>query len=240
MFSNLNWRRHALIGALAAVGTLATVANADDWTIHITVDNQYDVYFGDGTSTDFFAGGDTDWMDTETWYAPGRDPTDFLYVATASDHSVAQGFLAEFLNTTQNATIRTGGGLWEVFPAGEHLSDIDSSWPSPWPSLQMPTQSQVDAAIAYATANNLWVTPTTVPGYDNDSAPQPWGTRSGFFGNPSWIWYDSGNQAVGSPYPVPFDGFNHSEFLVFRVPNVPEPSSLLLLALGAAPLLRRR
>ena len=91
---------------------------ADDWTINMTVDNQYDVYFGDSLSTSLVVGGDTDWTTTETWNVTGAGASDFLYVSTASDHSVAQGFLGEFVNTTQNVTIETGSGAWEVFPAG--------------------------------------------------------------------------------------------------------------------------
>lgn len=226
--------------ACLVVGMFAGELRADDWEIHITVDNQYDVYFGDGTSTDFFAGGDTNWATTETWIALDRDPNDFLYVATASDHWIAQGFLADFINTTENVTIRTGSGIWEVFPAGAYLEDIDPSWPNPWPPSQMPTQSQVDDAIAYATANDLWVTPSSAPGYENGSNPDPWGTRPDISDEAAWIWYDSGGDPGGGSPPPPFDGFNHDEFLVFRVPNIPEPASLALLAVAGAFALRRR
>ncbi|MEP0846375.1 MAG: hypothetical protein HRF50_06075 [Phycisphaerae bacterium] len=218
--------------------TFHAAARADDWTIHITVDNQYDVYFGDSTSTDFHAGGDTSWPTTETWTALGRDPTDFLYVATASDHSVAQGFLAEFINTTQGVTIKTGDPDWDVFPAGAYLSLIDASWPDPWPPSLMPTQAQVDAAIAYATANNLWTNTTTAAGYDNASSPLPWGARPGIAGDADWIWYDTG-LGPSSPYPAPFTGFNHDEFLVFRVPNIPEPAGAVLGLLGLLAVRRR-
>ncbi len=222
----------------AAALALSSAALADDWTIHITVDNQYDVYFGDATATDFHAGGDTNWTDTETWTALGRDPTDFLYVSTASDHAVAQGFLAEFINTTAGATIKTGDADWDVFPAGKYLSLIDGSWPNPWPPSLMPTQAQVDAAIAYATANNLWTDTTTAPGYNNGASPLPWGTRPGIAGDADWIWYDSGT-GTSSPYPAPFDGYNHDEFLIFRVPNVPEPSCAVLLLAGLLAARRR-
>ncbi len=225
---------------IALFGAAATLAHADDWTINMTVDNQYDVYFGGPTSTALFVGGDTDWMTTETWTVTGASATDFLYVSTASDHSVAQGFLGEFTNTTQNITLDTGSGAWEVFPAGRWLKEINASWPSVWPSSVMPTQSEVDQAIAFATANSLWQTPDTSPGYENSSSPLPWGTRPGISGDAEWIWHDSGLQTSPSPYPAPFDGFNHNEFLVFRVPNVPEPGTLLgLLAMAPLALLRR-
>ncbi len=217
----------------------APAALADNWTINITVDNQYDVYFGHSMATTFAAGGDTVWSTTETWNATGQPANAFLYVSTASDHSVAQGFLAEFQNTTQSVTILTGSPVWEVFPAGKFLQLIDPSWPATWPPMVMPTQAQVDAAIAFATTNNLWVTPTTVAGYANSSSPAPWGTRPGIAGAAQWIWYDSGNDTSTTGYPIPFRGFNHDEFLIFRVPNVPEPASLALLSLGGLVALAR-
>lgn len=232
--------RGAWEGLLALAVLLMAVypVRADDWEIHITVDNQYDVYFGDGMGTNTFAGGDTNWQTTETWTANGQPANAFLYVSTASDHAVAQGFLAEFINTTQNAVITTGSGIWEVFPAGRYLQQIDPTWPATWPPSVMPTQAEVDAAIAYATTNNLWTTPTTLPGYNNSAGPGPWGTRLGFSYDPSWIWFDSGND----PSPnAPFNGFNHDEFLIFRVPNIPEPATAGgLLGLGLLALRRRR
>lgn len=224
------------IGLLLSVGASPLIA--DNWTINMTVDNQYDVYFGNSLATSLVVGGDINWMTTETWNVTGAGASDFLYVSTASDHSVAQGFLGEFVNTTQNVTIETGSGAWEVFPAGKWLQTINASWPAVWPASVMPTQAEVDQAIAFATTNNLWQTPDTLASYQNSLAPLPWGTRSGISGTAKWIWHDSGNQTSPIPYPAPFDGFNHDEFLVFRVPNVPEPATLGLLAF--APLLLRR
>ena len=226
------------VGLLIAVSPASLMA--DDWTIKMTVDNQYDVYFGNSLSTSLVVGGDNDWMTTETWNVTGAGANDFLYVATASDHSVAQGFLGEFHNTTQSVTIETGSGVWEVFPAGKWLQLIDPSWPAAWPSSLMPTQTEVDQAIAYATNNNLWQMPDALPSYQNSLSPLPWGTVPAISGTASWIWHDSGNQAAPFPYPAPYDGFNHDEFLVFRVPNVPEPASLSLLALGGLFTVRRR
>ena len=52
--------RHRPFRAIAAPTVLliglAGAAHADDWTMTITVDNQYDVYFGTNTVTNFFAG----------------------------------------------------------------------------------------------------------------------------------------------------------------------------------------
>ena len=235
--------------AVVLLGGMTGILQADDWDMDITVDNQYDIYFGTNMTTDFYAGGDTSWYVDENYTATGRASTDYLYVATASDHSSAQGFLGTFTNTTTNVSISTGDLVWEVFPAGAHLQNIDASWPSVWPASQMPTQSEVDAAIAYAETNNLWVAPTVSPGYDNDVttpiAPYTW--EWGYYytnidTSASWIWYDSGKDIVPSTFaPAPIKGFNHDEFLVFRVAGaVPEPATMSLVGLGALGLFRRK
>ena len=238
----------ALVVALLAIATTAGLVQADDWDIYITVDNQYDVYFGTPTTTNFLAGGDTTWTTVEYYQALGRLPTDYLYVATASDYSTAQGFLGTFTNTTTNATISTGDTIWEVFPAGAY-SATNPYGPGLWPVSLMPTQGEVDTAIAYATANNLWVAPTVSPGYDNDNttpiAPYTW-EWGWYFGSiqtsASWIWYDSGNDPYAGTFaPPPLIGFNHDEFLVFRVAGaVPEPATVILFIAGGLALCARR
>ena len=101
----------------------------------------------------------------------------------------------------------------------------------------------------YAETNNLWVAPTAVPGYDNDLstpiAPYTWEwgwTFPNIDPSASWIWYDSGNDPYSGFYrPVPLIGFNHDEFLVFRVAGaVPEPASMVLLGLGGLAMLKRK
>ena len=219
---------------------LCGAVQAEDWDMYITVDNQYDIYFGTPTATNFYAGGDNDWTDREYFQAIGQQPTDYLYVATASDQSVAQGFLGTFTNTTTNATISTGDTVWEVFPAGAY-ADTNPYWPNPWPASLMPTQTEVDTAIAYAETNGLWVAPTAVAGYDNDTSTSiaPYLTVWGWIPfadiepSASWIWYDSGNDSGSASWPAPLNGFNHDEFLVFRVAGAaPEPATIGVLFLG--------
>ena len=211
-------------------GTSDTGGNGlEDWDMYLTVDNMFDVYFGTPTqTTGEVVGRGDNWQKEYHFAAIGRLSTDFMYVATASDHSVAQGFLGTFTNLTLGKTTNTGDAVWEVFPAGAHEA-TNPHWPNPWPASVMPTQAEVDVAIAYAQANGLWVTPVSPPGYDNDQntsiapATSEWRTHC----NPEctydhipttarWIWHDSGRGPT-TTWTVPLAGFNHDEFLVFRV-----------------------
>lgn len=220
-----------LIHASLCVALAVTSARADDWVINMTVDNQFDVYFGTPFATNFAAGGGNNWPTTYTITANGRLPTDYLYVATASDHAAAQGMIGTFTNTTTNMVTDTGDLVWEVFPAGQYLQQMGLG-AGPWPALLQPTQAQVDIAINYAETNNLWVTP--VAGGYNGAAP--WGTRPGISSNARWIWHS----ANGAADPTQ-GGFNHDEFLVFRIAGaIPAPGSFAFLSLAAVPVLRRR
>lgn len=204
-------------------------AGLEDWDMYLTVDNMFDVYFGSPTrTTGEVVGRGNNWQKEYHFTATGRLSTDYMYVATASDHNVAQGFLGTFTNVTLGKTTDTGDSVWEVFPAGAYKA-TNPHWPNPWPASVMPTQAEVDAAIAYAEANQLWVTPVSPPGYDNDPttsiapASSEWRTQC----NPQcmythipitarWIWYDS-TRGPTTTWASPIAGFNHDEFLVFRV-----------------------
>jgi hypothetical protein len=235
--------------ALFSVG-LATPVLADNWDMYLTVDNQFDVYFGTATTTTGnVVGSGNDWQQEYHFTANGQLPTDYLYVATASDHKSAQGFIGVFTNTTTNATVTTGDVAWEVFAAGAHAA-TNPYWPNAWPSLQMPTQAQVDTAIAYAETNGLWVNPVGAAGYDNDPATpiapygMEWGTTyPNMPRTAQWVWHDSGS---GDPphnlwWPRPLHGYNHDEFLVFRVVGAaPAPGTAALLGLAGLTCGRRR
>ncbi len=236
------WIRPAVMAVFVvlALGSRGP-AFADNWTMSITVDNQYDVYFGDQFLTSpTYVGGAAHWPITDTWNISGVAPNAYLYVATASDQQIAQGFLGQFTNLTTGysfVTSAASGTPWQVFAAGAYLPQlnaIDSSIPSSvWPASQQPTQTQVQEAVAYATTNGLWLTPDSAPNYYNSDNPAPWGTRPGLPGNAEWIWHQAG---VGSGlYPAPFNGGNQDEFLVFRIAgaSVPEPSTFAMLGCGA-------
>ncbi len=219
--------------AIAAIAALCATATADDWVINVTCDNQFDVYFGGPTSAGFFAGGGSSWPTTYTFNALNRPGSDYLYVSTASDRSVAQGLIGDFTNTTLGLTSRTGDAVWEVFPAGRYLTQL--GFTNPWPANVMPTQAQVSAAISYAENNGLWIGTSTAPG-NNVNGVSPWGFRTGIDAASQWIWH----RAPNGPADPLRGGFNHEEFLVFRIAGaVPTPGTLGLLA-GLAMLTSRR
>lgn len=221
----------AVVGAIALS---ASTANADNWTINVTADNFYRVYFGTPTTTTFFAGGGS-WPNVASITALNRPPTDYIYVQCHSDYATGQGFLGTFTNTTTSTTVSTDTLNWEVFPAGAYLPQLGYSFAS-WPAFQTPTQAEVDAAILYATTNNLWIPPVTHPGFTNATGTPIWGPIGSISPSAQWIWHNSNN----SPNAM-MPGFNHDEFLIFRYTGVvPAPGSLAVLAAGGVIAGRRR
>ena len=220
---------------VAASLALAAPALADDWTIHMTVDNQYATYFGTSMATTAFVGSDVNWPTVETYNVTGRASTDYLYVATTSDRSAAQGFLGSFVNTTTGNTILTGDVQWQAFRAGDYLLQIFGTGGA-WPANVLPTSSEVDAAIAFATTNNLWTAAVSSPGYNNGGAG-PWGLMPSIPSSASWVW----SPAAGGGNPLE-PGADHGEFVVFRIVGeaVPTPGAAAMLGLGALVGLRRR
>ena len=221
---------------LALAGAAPALAQ-DTWQIDMNVDNQFDAYVGTASATvgsAVLTG--SNWQVTYSLTQPGMLATDYFYVSTASDFWIAQGFLGEFRNVTKSLQFNTGSPAWEVFPVGAYLQQIDPSWPATWPKLQMPTQAEVDAALAFAAINPaVWVTPATFPNWDNRAVGNvtTWGHRPGVDPSVEWIWHNTG---AGNPFSP---GANHDEFLIFRVPNVPEPSCAVLLLAGLLAARRR-
>jgi hypothetical protein len=221
------------VAALALAGT----AMADDWTIRMAVDNQYSTYFGTPMATSAFVGSGS-WPAAATYNVLGRAPTDYLYVATASDRAVAQGFMGSFTNTTTGNTILTGSSEWQAFRAGDYLQQIFGT-PGAWPANVLPTAPQLDAAISYATTNNLWTAAVSWPGYDNSGVVPGgfWGPVPGIAPSARWVWAP----ATGGGNPLT-PGADHGEFIVFRIVGeaVPSPSAAALLGLGGLMVSRRR
>jgi len=180
-------------GCLLQSGNDECDYDKEDWEGYLTCDNQIDLYFGTPEETTVLvtdSGPHTNWREEYYISATDRAHTDYLYIVTASDQSVAQAFIGYFRNITLNENTVTGQDVWEVFPGGQYLSELqayapDSSWPggyNKWDDYisggewnasscdtcndNMPHELIVNAAISYAQENDLWVTPAFSPYYD--------------------------------------------------------------------------
>ena len=93
----------------------------------MTVDNQYDVYFGDQyLSSPTHVGGAANWFNTDTWNISTRIADRRLAtwppLLTSRSH---KAFLGEFTNLTTGhsfVTSAASGTPWQVFAAGEPSS----------------------------------------------------------------------------------------------------------------------
>lgn len=210
--------------ALLVLGFPSGVAKADDWDMYLCVDNFFDAYFGNNTATVGLIGSGNSFNTTYHFTVPGRSPSDYLYVVGVSDHLTEQGFVGVFTNTTNGRTVHTSSVLWQVFPAGAHAA-TNPFFPSPWPPATMPTQAQVNTAINYATTNNLWITPSDPPGEVNDGTVFG-GLRTNIPVSANWIWHNTGlGPNPGNPL---HGGFNHNEFLVFRLQGAVNKQQVIL------------
>jgi hypothetical protein len=193
--------------------TFAVAARADNWDTYICVDNLFDAYYGTDSVTTGYVGSGNNYNTTYHFAIPGRATTDYFYVVAASDRLSDQGFIGVFSNTTFNRTVHTSNVLWQVFPAGAY-SATNPAYPSPWPANTLPTQAQVNTAIAYATSNNLWISPADPADEVNDGSVFG-GMRTSIPVSANWIWHNTG---LGPDPNNPLHGgFNHDEFLVFRL-----------------------
>ena len=229
--SNVNPKRFflALIQAVSLpLAALSLPAQAAPIRVTITVDNSYALFYGSQTAATNFVGSDFNWYVPETYNFDL--PSDrYLYVVTASDLAVAQGFLGQFQNLETGYKFYSNDPQWQVMATG-----LRNTEPAPYTGsstdLALLTREILDANGG-GNPSGGWVGLT--PGPANGSPP--WGTVAGIDAAARWSWYSSN----GDPDPTE-PGFNHSEWLVFRVPvaatpnAVPEPGSLALAAVALA------
>ncbi len=216
-----------ILGLLAVVllaGPMAAQATAIK--VNITVDNSYALFTGTETAATAFVGSNFDWTTTET-YNFNLDANQYIYVVTASDLSVAQGFLGQFENLDSGYKFYSNDPQWQVMATG-----LGSAAPYTGSAANLALlTTEIGDANGGGNASLGWVGLTAGPA--NGSAP--WGLRPGIDAAARWVWYSSnGDTDPTTP------GFNHSEWLVFRIAvaatptGVPEPGTLALLGLGLA------
>ena len=219
--------KNVLAHACAMVSLMAAIslpAQATQIKVNITIDNSYALFYGTQTAATNFVGTDFNWPTTET-YNFNLPSNQYLYVVTASDLSVAQGFLGQFENLDTGYKFYSSDSQWQVMATG-----LGSAAPYSGSAadLALLTQEILDANGG-GNPSSGWVAPTAGP----LNGAGPWGPRPGIDAAARWVWYSSN----GDPDPTT-PGFNHDEWLVFRIPvaatPVPEPSTIALVGLALA------
>ena len=126
--------------------------------------------------------------------------SEYLYFVSWSNDEGANGLIAEIGEAMTGDNSR-----WQVFATGINL---DGRPPEP-------SQAMIEAQLQLANCKG-WL-PVTIGGKNGEE-------NAGLFPAPKvnnisldahFIWYDSGNHLHPN---APFVGFNHDEFLIFRVP----------------------
>ena len=219
-----------LFGLLLVTAVIAP-AHAIPVQASITVDNSYALYYGTESAATNFVASDFSWGPAEV-YNFDLPANNYLYIVTASDLAVAQGFLGQFVNLDTNYKFYSQDPQWQVMATG---LGSNAPYTGSAADLLLLSQEIVDANGG-GNASNGWV--DTVAGPANGSGP--WGPIAGIDSAAHWVWHSSnGDTDPTSP------GVDHDEWLVFRIqigatPEQPEepgqplplPGSLALVSLG--------
>ncbi len=168
-----------------------------------TCDNSYAVWLGDANSVHTKIKEKTNTTAAQIFSGEhfnfNASKSDYLYVIAWSDDSVKQGLVGSF---NGGVSIHTGNPLWEVLPTD---SDKDNN--------QFPSLAEINGFVGPSSTND-WKKPFVGPTNANTSSI--YSNVNNVKGIPldaNWVWYNSNNS------PDPFKiGFNHDEFLVFRIP----------------------
>lgn len=212
----------SLLAGAAILGA-SIQANAIPFSVDITVDNSYALFYGTQTTATNFVGSDGNWPTVEH-YQFDLPTNNYIYVVTESDLAVAQGFLAQFTNQLTNERFYSNDSQWKVTATGHRGYAPYNATPGSFAELN----AQLALANAGTNPSQGWVATTA----GNANGASPWGTLSAIDSAARWSWYDS--KKDGSDPTI--NGYNHSEYLIFRInvgaTSVPEPSSVFLFALG--------
>jgi len=207
----------------AAILGASLQASAIPFSVDITVDNSYALYYGTQSAASTFVGADGDWPSVEH-YDFDLPVNNYIYVVTQSDLAVAQGFLAQFTNLLTNERFYSNNAQWQVTATGRYGSAPYNNTSAAFAELN----SQLVLANAGSNPSGGWVATTA----GNANGASPWGTLSAIDSAARWSWYDSTHTGIDPT----IGGFNHDEYLIFRISvgasSVPEPSSVFLFALG--------
>lgn len=215
---------------LAPFFTLAPLCQGANIRVNLTVDNSYALFYGTATAATTFVGADFNWGDTET-YNFTLPANYYLYVVTASDRSVAQGFLGQFENLDNGAKFYSHDPQWQVMATGLGAA---APYTGSVADLTLLSSEIVDANGG-GNPSGGWV--GLVAGPANGAGP--WGARPNIDAAARWSWH-SANGDLDPTTP----GFDHDEWLVFRIQvgatAIPEPGTFALAGLALVGLLLKR
>ena len=223
----------------ACAGLLVALpAHADSIKVSMTVDNAYALFVGNRSAATTFVGSDGNWPSVESYnFNLARDA--YLYVVTASDQSVAQGFLGQFENLTSGYKFYSQNPQWQVMATG---LGPNAPYTGSAADLQL-LSNEIQDANGGGNPSQGWRSFTA--GGANGSSP--WGAMSGIDSLASWVWYAAGSCNRNNPT---LGGCDAGEWLVFRIAvaatpdnpipdnpiasTVPEPTSFALAGFGLA------
>lgn len=134
----------------------------------------------------------------------------FLYIVAWSDASVAQGLLHDL--TYNGAPIYSGDPRWQVFATGITKSSCANA----------PTPAEIRQQILGANQFDQWTAPALGP-TNTPGNGTIWGAQSAIAASARWMWFDSGLDTGGTNPPFE-DGYDHGEFLIFRMQLAPTVS----------------
>ncbi len=201
---NIHSATRALFGAALLLASSFTIASAAGHTItgRIVADNEVRIYTAVSevpAMTVTYQGVSACWS---TSVPVNINTTNrYLYLTCWSDLSVAQGLLHDL--TVDGTPVYSGHSLWRVLPNDSVMA-----------ACTVPGAGVVEAAMASRIPTGTFVVPT-VGCQNNATCYGVWGQSTLISSAAKWSWFNSGNQVSGN---APFQpGFNHREFLIFRL-----------------------